>query len=114
MSESGIGQDEVAWGLIAWIVPLVGAILALVLKPGYRYARYWAYLNLSFFIVIVIGGIIASILALIPFIGWLIGILIWVALLILWVVGIVKSVSKVYWKPPIVYDLARALGIERA
>lgn len=114
MSGSDIGQDEATWGLIAWIVPLVGAIVALVLRPGYGYAKYWAYLNISFFIVIIVGGIVASILAFIPFIGWLISILIWIALLIVWVVGIVKSANKVYWKPPLIYDLAKALGIERA
>ncbi|MEM0025451.1 MAG: hypothetical protein QXZ48_02275 [Zestosphaera sp.] len=113
MTEADIGQDEVTWGIIAWIIPLIGAILALVLRPGYKYAKYWAYLNISFFIVIVVSGIVTSILAFIPFIGWLIGTLIWLALLILWVIGIIKSASRTYWKPPIIYDLARALGIER-
>ncbi len=106
-------QDEVTWGIIAWIIPLVSAILALVLRPGYKYVRYWAYLNLSFFIVIVIGGIIAFILGIIPLIGWIISTLIWIALLVLWIIGIVKSASRVYWKPPIIYDVARALGIEK-
>lgn len=113
MSGTGSEQDEVTWGLIAWIIPLLGAILALVLKPGHNYAKYWAYLNLSFFIVIVVSNIVMNILAFIPFIGQFINFLIWAALLILWIMGIVKSAGRVYWKPPIIYDLARVLGIEK-
>lgn len=113
MSGTNIDQDEVNWGIIAWIIPLLGAILALVLRPRYNYARYWAYLNLSFFIVIIISNIISYILGLIPFVGWLIDALIWVALVVLWIIGIIKSAGRVYWKPPIIYDLARALGIEK-
>ncbi|MGC8975007.1 MAG: DUF4870 domain-containing protein, partial [Thermoprotei archaeon] len=91
---------------MAWVIPLVGAILALVLRPGYKYVKYWAYLNLSFLVVIVVSAIIASILSIIPLIGWLLSTLIWVALLVLWVIGIIKSAERVYWKPPLIYDIA--------
>ncbi|MEO3993097.1 MAG: hypothetical protein QN229_02135 [Desulfurococcaceae archaeon TW002] len=111
--ETASDQDEVTWGIIAWIIPLVGAILALVLRPGYKYARYWAYLNISFFIVIIISSVVTAIVSIIPLIGWIISLLIGVTLLILWIVGIIKSASRVYWKPLIIYDVARALGIER-
>lgn len=113
LTEESIKQDEITWGIIAWIIPLVTAIVALVLRPGYKYAKYWAYLNLSFFIVIIISSIVAAVLGIIPIIGWLLSALIWIALLLVWVIGIIKSANSVYWKPPVIYDLAKALGIEK-
>uniref|UniRef100_A0A7C5XNG3 DUF4870 domain-containing protein n=1 Tax=Ignisphaera aggregans TaxID=334771 RepID=A0A7C5XNG3_9CREN len=110
---SGVSEDEKLWGLLAWILSIIGAILALVLKPGYRYAKYWAYLSLSFFIIIIIASIINGILALIPFIGWILAGLISLAIVILWIIGIIKSLQLTWWKPPVIYDIAKALGIER-
>jgi len=110
---SGISEDEKLWGLIAWILSIIGAILALVLKPGYRYAKYWAYLSLSFFIIIIVASIINGILMLIPFIGWILAGLISLAIIILWIIGIIKSLQLTWWKPPVIYDIAKALGIER-
>ncbi len=108
-----ISDDERTWGFIAWLVSIVGAILALVLRPTYRYAKYWAYLSISFFIAVVVSSVITTILGFIPLIGWIISALIWLALLILWIIGIIKSLSREYWRPPVIYELAKALGIER-
>jgi uncharacterized membrane protein len=111
---SGISEDEKLWGLLAWILSIIGAILALVLKPGYRYTKYWAYLSLSFFIIIIIiASIINGILMFIPFIGWILASLISLAIVILWIIGIIKSLQLTWWKPPVIYDIAKALGIER-
>lgn len=108
-----ISEEEKMWGFIAWLLSVVGAVMALILKPNYRYVKYWAYLSISFFIIIIAASIITGILNFIPVIGWLINALIGLALLILWVLGLIKSLGREYWKPPIIYDLARFLGIER-
>ncbi|MEM0044144.1 MAG: DUF4870 domain-containing protein [Sulfolobales archaeon] len=113
MSASEISEEEKIWGFIAWLLSIIGAVLALVLKPGYKYVRYWAYLSISFFILVVVIKVLTWILAFIPFIGWILSVLIGLALLIAWILGIVKSLNKEYWKPPIIYDIARMLGIER-
>ncbi len=107
-------SEEKIWGFIAWLIPLVGGILVLVLKPDYRYARHWAYLSVSFFVVAIIASIVAYILSLIPFInilGLALGALFGVLLLVVWILGILKSLENVYWTPPIIYDLARRLGL---
>lgn len=86
----------------------------MVLKPDYRYARHWAYLSVSFFVVAIIASIVAYILSLIPFInilGLALGALFGVLLLVVWILGILKSLENVYWTPPIIYDLARRLGL---
>ncbi len=109
---SEVSEDEMIWGFIGWFASIVGAILVLILKPRYRYARFWAYLSLSFFVVLIISGIIVVALSLIPLIGWLIAAIIQLSLLIAWVLGIIKSLSRVFWRPPIIYDLAKMLGVE--
>jgi uncharacterized membrane protein len=110
---SGVSDDEKIWALLAWLLSIIGAILVLVLKPTYRYAKYWAYLSLSFFIVAIIVGVVNSILALIPIAGWVISILISLAIAILWIIGIVKVLQITWWKPPLIYDIAKAIGIEK-
>ncbi|MCC6016817.1 MAG: hypothetical protein LM582_07235 [Desulfurococcaceae archaeon] len=110
---SGVSDDEKIWALLAWLLSIIGAILVLVLKPTYRYAKYWAYLSLSFFIVAIIVGVVNSILALIPIVGWVISILISLAIVILWIIGIVRVLQITWWKPPLIYDIAKAIGIEK-
>ncbi len=115
MSASGeaISEEEKLWGFIAWLLSIVGAVLALVLKPGYRYVRYWAYLSIAFFIVSLAAWVLSTVLAFIPIIGWVLGALISLALFVVWIIGIVKSLSKEYWRPPLVYDIAKMIGVEK-
>ncbi|MEM1681913.1 MAG: DUF4870 domain-containing protein [Sulfolobales archaeon] len=113
MSNPEVSEEERIWGFIAWLIPLVGGVLVLVLKPGYRFAKHWAHLSISFFIAIVLLGVVSAVIGLIPFIGWVISTLLWIAVVIVWIVGIVKSLGKELWKPPVIYDLAKVLGIER-
>lgn len=108
-----ISDDEKMWGLIAWLLSIVGAILILVLKPNYKYAKYWANLSISFFIVAVIAVAISSILGFVPILGTVLQVLISLGLLVVWIIGIVKVLNLEWWKPPIIYDLAKAIGIDK-
>jgi len=113
MNSASWGEEKI-WGFIAWLIPLVGGILVLVLKPDHRYARHWAYLSVSFFVVAIIASVVAYILSLIPFInvlGLALGALFGALLLVVWILGILKSLENVYWTPPVIYDLARRLGL---
>lgn len=95
------------------MLSIAGAILAMLLKPKYRYAKYWAHLSISFFIVAVVASILGSVLSVIPIIGWLLSGLISLCLVIIWVIGIVMALQTVWWKPPVIYDIARSMGIDR-
>ncbi|MGC8572921.1 MAG: hypothetical protein ACP5L0_02815 [Caldisphaera sp.] len=109
-----ISDDEKLWAFIAWLIPLIGGILALVLKPSYKFAKYWSYLSISFFIIIIIANVITILLRFIPILDLFISILIGLGLFIVWILGILKSLQKVYWKPKVIYDIAQLLGIEHA
>ncbi|PUA31580.1 MAG: hypothetical protein B9J98_05780 [Candidatus Terraquivivens tikiterensis] len=108
------GDEEKTWGFIAWLIPLIGGILVLLFKPSYRYARHWAYLSISFFVVAVVASAVATIISIVPFLaplGWAISAVLGALFLVAWVLGILKSLNNSYWNPPIIYDLARRLGL---
>ena len=105
-----VRDDERLWGFIAWLIPLVGGVVSLVLRPEYKYAKYWAYLSISFFIVIVVAEVVGYVLSLIPIIGWIFSILINVGLFVVWIVGVVRSLEKTWWKPPLIYDIAKRIN----
>ncbi|HDD26831.1 MAG TPA: hypothetical protein ENF75_07095 [Acidilobales archaeon] len=116
-----VSDEDKSWGIIAWAISFIGAILALVLKPQSKYAKYWAYLSIAFFIIWIIAwALIAGIslaLMLAPTVGWFFSTIIrwffWVAVLIVWIIGIIKAANVVLWKPPIIYDLAKTIGIDK-
>ncbi len=108
------GDEEKLWAFIAWLIPLIGGVLVLLLKPDYRYARHWAYLSVSFFIVAMLASIVAYLISLIPFmhlLGLVVSVIFGALLLVFWILGILKSINRVYWSPPIIYDLAKQLGL---
>ncbi len=112
-SSYSVSDDEKLWGLLAWLLSIVGAILALALKPNYRYAKYWSYLSISFFIIAIIASIIGGIVGLVPILGWILQVLISLGLLVIWIIGIIKALNIEWWKPQIIYELAKAIGIEK-
>ena len=116
-----VSDEDKTWGIIAWAISIIGAILALVLKPQSKYAKYWAYLSIAFFIIwIIVWALITGIsiaLMFAPMVGWFFSTIIrwffWVAVLIVWIIGIIKAANVVLWKPPIIYDLAKTIGIDK-
>jgi uncharacterized membrane protein len=107
----GVTEEEKLWGFIAWLIPLIGGIIGLVIKQGSNYVRHWSYLSIGFFIVLVIGQVINIIFSFIPFIGRLLVVLVDLGLLVIWIIGILRSLEKNLWKPPIIYDIAKILGL---
>ncbi|MEM2910272.1 MAG: hypothetical protein QXO01_04315 [Nitrososphaerota archaeon] len=111
---STFSDEEKTWGFIAWLIPLIGGILALLFKPNYNYVKHWAYLSISFFVVAVIASVVAYVVSLMPFmsfLGLILSALFGALLLVVWILGILNSLNKVYWAPPIIYDLAKRLGL---
>ena len=113
MSSTNISDEERIWGFIAWLLSIVGAVLALLLKPGSRYVRYWSYLSISFFIVLLVALVLGFIVSFIPIISFLIDILIKLSIVIVYIIGITKSLTGEMWQPPIIYGIATLLGIEK-
>ncbi|BDR91224.1 hypothetical protein [Vulcanisaeta souniana] len=114
---SQLSGDEGVWALVAWLVPLVGGVIGLVVRPGSGYVRHWSYLSIAFGLVIIVVDVVLGILSLLTILippmhivitalGYLAGL----AFLIVWVIGILRERNSIYWKPTIIYDVAKIIG----
>ncbi len=114
---SQLSEDERTWGLIAWIIPLVGGIIGIVVKPNSNYVKHWSYLSIAFGLVIIGVDVVLGVLSLMTFLmppmhivitalDYLVGL----AFLIVWIVGILRERNSIYWKPTVIYDVAKMMG----
>ncbi|HDI75601.1 MAG TPA: DUF4870 domain-containing protein [Thermoprotei archaeon] len=113
-AEGGVSSESRMFGLIAWILGIVGAIIALLLKPNDRFVKFHATQSLVFSIGLIVVYIIFIALAHIPYIGLLFGILsplIWLLGIVVAIVGAIKAYQGEWFKVPLVYDIASKLGI---
>jgi len=100
-------SDEEHWRILAWALSIVGAVLALALSYKSRSVKYWAYLSISFFIVILFGWLAAYMVSLIPIVGGVLSIAIGIILAIIWIIGLVKCINNEEWRPILVYEIAK-------
>ena len=101
--------DNVA-GMLAYL--LIPAIVFLVLEPynKRRFIRFHAFQCIFVFVAEIALGIALSVLWHIPFLGWLVLVLLWplVSLgeLVLWIVLLLKAYQGQMFKLPIIGDMA--------
>jgi len=113
-SSEEISSESRVFGLIAWLLVIIGAIIALVLKPNDRFVKFHAMQSLVFSIGLIILYIIFIPLAYIPHIGLIFAILtrlIGLLGLIVAIIGAIKAYQGEWFRLPIVYDIATKLGI---
>ena len=82
-------------------------LVPLLLKKDNKFALFHGKQGLVLFIFEVAAGIIS----LVPFLGWIIGILALIIFPILSVIGIIRSLMGQYWKMPVLGDLAEKITI---
>ncbi len=110
----GQGQqgDVVLWQLIAWLLGIIGAIIAYVVGPKEDpRVRHWIRMSVAFFIVAIVAIVVSMVIGFIPVIGFLATILIDLGLLAIWILGIIKIIQGELWEPPIVSRIAEAINI---
>lgn len=74
---------------------LIGFIVAIIMH-GSKKTRLGAYhlrQSLGLMLTSIVVGVAATILAFIPFIGWLAGVAAWVGILALWIMGLLAAVN---------------------
>jgi uncharacterized membrane protein len=100
-TSSGI-QQNVA-GLLCYLVGWVTGIIFLITEKENKFVRFHAWQS-----IIVFGAymVVAIILSYIPFIGWIIGILLGIAAFILWVVLMYNAYQGKMLKLPVAGNIA--------
>ena len=117
-AEEGTGLAPNMAATICAALPLVGGIIFLVLEKKNAFVRFWAMQSVFFGGVLVAFSIVSQvaifILAHIPFLGWLVilllgilGMVVGVVALVIWVITIIKALSNVEWEIPVLGKLAR-------
>lgn len=91
-------QDDRFWGFLAVFLGIIGFIIVLLTKRDSEYAMYYAKQSLVLFII----GICIGVVAIIPFLGWLIAIIAWPIMTVLWIIGWVRGLSGEMKPIPIV------------
>ncbi|MDY0386853.1 MAG: DUF4870 domain-containing protein [Methanolobus sp.] len=72
MSETKLGVSENIVGVIAYFFGLISGIILLFIEKDNRFVRFHAAQSTVLTIAIIVFSIVITIIALIPFIGWLI------------------------------------------
>jgi len=109
MVEEKAGGDQVVNdGKIFAVIGYIGilCLLPLLLKKDNAFALHHGKQGL----VIFIGGVISSLLLIIPILGWILSPIIWLFLVVMAIIGIVQAASGSYWRAPIIADLAAKIN----
>ena len=101
--KTSLGLDENVEGALAYLLGFITGIAFLLLEKESDFVRFHAMQSTIVFLGLFIIDVI---LRLIPFLGWLLGILISLIGLIVWIVGMIKAYQGELYKFPIVGDIA--------
>ena len=102
-SKTSLGLEENIAGLLCYVLGWVTGIVFLVLEKENKFVRFHAMQSLVTFLGLFVIAIVAGF---IPFIGWIISILIAPLGLILWLLLMYKAFKGERFKLPIVGDFA--------
>ena len=105
MAKTSMGLEENIAGLLCYVLGWLTGIVFLVLEKENKFVRFHAIQSLATFLPL---SIIAWVIGLIPFIGWVISSLIWILTLILWLILMFKAYKGEMYKLPVVGDFAEA------
>ncbi|ASJ07129.1 DUF4870 domain-containing protein [Thermococcus pacificus] len=101
--KTSLGMDENVEGLLAYLLWWVTGIIFLLLEKDSDFVRFHAMQSTITFLGITV---LMWLLAIIPFIGWVLANLLGLLGIILWIIGMVKAYQGERYKFPIVGDLA--------
>jgi len=109
--ESKEVEEGKVFAFLGIFLTVIGFIVVLLAKKENKYAMFYAKQGLVLFIAYVIVAVANMILMWIPFLGWLIMVLLWLGLLILWVIGIIYSLSGEEKDIPLIGEFARKINL---
>ena len=110
-------EESRLFGLIAWILGIIGAVVAIALRGNDPFVKFHAKQSLVLSIGYIAFYVIVIILTRIPVIGMifsLIGIfmpLIGLLVFIIMILGAIKAYSGEWWRAPIIADIADKINI---
>jgi len=102
-AESSTGLSANVAGLLCYVLGWITGIVFLVLEKKSTFVKFHAYQSIMTFGVLTVAQLV---LGWIPFIGWVLNILIGILMLILWIILIIQAGTGKMWKVPWAGDWA--------
>jgi len=102
-AESSTGLSANVAGLLCYVLGWITGIVFLVLEKKSTFVKFHAYQSIMTFGVLTVAQLI---LGWIPFIGWVLNILIGIIMLILWIILVIQAGTGKMWKVPWAGDWA--------
>ena len=96
-AESSTGLSANVAGLLCYVLGWVTGIVFIVLEKKSTFVKFHAWQSIMTFGVLTVAYII---LRWIPFIGWILSILIYILMAILWIILIIEAGTGKMWKVP--------------
>ena len=109
MANTSLGLDENIEGALCYVLGIITGVLFLILEKESSYVKFHAWQSILFGVAVIVINIILSILAFIPYVGILVGIISMIfslLVLVLWLFLIWKAYSGEKYKLPIIGDYA--------
>ncbi|WP_048150382.1 DUF4870 domain-containing protein [Palaeococcus ferrophilus] len=103
VKKTSLGLEENIEGALAYLLGPVTGIALLLLEKESKFVRFHAMQSTIIFLGIIVLQII---LGIIPFLGWLLAVLLNLLGLVVWIVGMLKAYQGELYKFPIVGDIA--------
>ena len=104
----GVSESSRFWAAIAWALLIIGAIIALLVKPRDDYVRYWAVESIGLTIVVLVAWILVEIVSIVfaftIVIPLVLKVLYGLGVFLVWIVGVFKALTGDYWRPPIIHE----------
>jgi len=97
MAKTSTGMEENVAGLLCYLLGWITGIIFLILEKDNKFVRFHAIQSIVVFGIITVAQLI---LRWIPFIGWILSILISILAFILWIILMVKAFQGVKYKLP--------------
>ena len=102
-NKTSSGMQQNVAGLLCYLAWWVTGIIFLVIEKENKFIRFHAWQSIFTFAAITI---IQIILAFIPFVGWIIGIIVWILSIVLWAVCMMQAYQGKMFKLPFVGNIA--------
>ncbi|MBQ7727133.1 MAG: DUF4870 domain-containing protein [Clostridia bacterium] len=96
-------EENKIFAVLAYIGILV--LIPILAAPKSKFARYHSNQGLILLIVDIIAGVIGGLLGLIPYVGWVFGLILGVACLIFMILGIINAVNGEEKPLPVIGNL---------
>jgi len=103
MAKSSLGMEENIAGLLCYVLGFITGIVFLLLEKENTFVRFHAIQS-----IITFGGffIVNLFLSLIPFLGWVLGLLVSLLSIVVWIICMIKAYQGEMFKLPVIGEIA--------